>query len=697
VLAESEEGTDDFYLLHLNGRFLLLDQQHVAQGEPGELFEVMASAYSASQCTAMGLAEPRGAGLRQLLERQVSTRPEQIERLLAPARVDGFHAPRRLDDGRFGYLLSGRRFWRGRWQGRPQVLSDRVHALFPDLDQMQIDTWVREVQASGQRIEPLLERLREQFLILERHMQGWVEEVSEEDREQRRYFSNSLIACWQRSTLEVSRQRPDPSDLWWSQMEARTGGLPDLPEQIRFHAVAVLSLRQMGISAIPDGFLRAFDNLRVLELPGNVLTHLPMRLQSMRRLQCLDLNRNRITLDPGQSAILASCEQLSYLNLSDNPLGRVFSVGAMTRLAELRLQNTEIDGLPYGILDCSRLHTLDVRNNRIAVLPTSFFQARLWNEGRVWLHGNPLSAEQARALQAALALPRPLELPQGPDVFPRMRWLDAIAAQNRDNLGNVWALVEANEGSEPFFELLNGLAQTADFRSSAGASDLANRVLIMLQTMDEDPGLRTDLFAHAQAVTCQDSVALRFSDLEVRMRVWQAEHVEGNQEHALLRLGRQLWRLEAVDRIALEDFLARRADGADPDEVEVVLAYRLALRVDLDLPVRITAMRFRYLADVGTDRVERARDRVLAAESSEQVARSLVERDFWQQYLRRTYHERFDELDEPYRAQIEALLSDHQAAEAARLHQVAQLQVQRTQAEREAMMGLTRDALDVKH
>ena len=697
VLAEGEEGMSDFNLIHFNGRFLLLDQHHVARGEPGELFGVMASAYSANQRAAMGLS-PGGEGLRQWLVGQADARPHAVERLLTPARAGSFNAPRRLEDGRFGYLLSGRWFIRGRRQGRPQALSDRVHGLFPDLDQEQIDMWLREVQASGQRVEPLLERLREQFLILERHMQGWVAELPEEEREQRQYFSNSLIKCWQRSTSEEFRQRPEPICLWWSQMGARTGGLPDLPEQIRFRSVAVMSLRQMDISVLPDGFLRAFDNLRVLELPGNTLTRLPMGLQRMRRLQCLDLTSNRIRLDPGQSTILAGCEQLSYLNLSDNPLGRAFSVRAMTHLTELRLNDTQIDCLPYGILECLRLHTLDVRNNRITSLPPGFFQARPWIEGQVWLHGNQLSAEQAQALQAALGLQRPLESPQGPDLFPRMRWLDAVAPQDRDDLGSSWALVESNEGSESFFELLKGLIQTADFRSPVGSRNLASRVLVMLRAMVDDEGLCTEMFTNAQNVTCQDSVALRFSDLEVRMQVWEAQRdaLAGNQELALLHLGRQLWRLDAVDRIALEDFLARRAAGGDPDEVEVVLAYRLALRADLDLPVRITTMRFQYLADVGTTRVEQARQRVLAAETSEQVARSLVERDFWQQYLRRTNQARFDELDEPYRTQIEALLADHEEEEAARLHQVVQLQAQRLQVEREVMLSITRSALDVE-
>ena len=172
-------------------------------------------------------------------------------------------------------------------------------------------------------------------------------------------------------------------------------------------------------------------------------------------------------------------------------------------------------------------------------------------------------------------------------------------------------------------------------------------------------------------------------------------HLADAQQQGLLRLGRQLWRLETVDRIALEDFLSRRAAGEDPDEVEVVLAYRLALRSDLDLPVRITTMRFGYLADVDAVRVRHALERVLAAESSEQVARSLVERDFWQQHLKRTHKARFDELNEPYQAQVAALFDDHEQEEAVRMRRMAQVEAQRSTAEREAMLSITRDALDV--
>ncbi|PZW82246.1 leucine rich repeat (LRR) protein [Pseudomonas sp. 2848] len=685
-------------LLHLDGRFVRLDPQGNTVGEAGDLFEVMAAAYDADQLTALGLDAPFAASLRLAVRRRAVADRQAAERLLSPARPGALRAPSRLQDGRFGYLLSGRQPGRGWRRGRPQALIDRVHGLFPALEQAELDRWISAVQASGRPVEEVLATVRAQSELLRQHMDRWIRSVSGgEAREQRRYFGDALMRCWQRSTFEESVHRFPPIELWWSQMGARPGVLPELPDQIRLSRVAILSLRGMELEAVPDSFLQAFANLRVLELPGNRLTRLPAQLQHMRQLQCLDLCNNQIALDPGQSAVLAGCEALTYLNLSHNPLGRTFSVHAMTQLNELRLSGSRIAALPHGTLECQRLVTLDVRDNLITALPEGFYQAQLWTRGRVWLQGNPLTSEQRQRLLAALALPvAPVQLIE-PDIPARMRWLDAIEDRHRDELGSAWALVDGNEHGEAFFDLLTGLTESADFRSPVGARDLAFRVLEMLQAMDADAELCNELFACARDVTCQDSITLRFSDLEVRLLVRQAQQgsVVGNRERALLHLGRQLWRLDAVDRIALEDVQARRAAGGNPDEIEVVLAYRLALRRDLDLPLRINDMLFRDFAGVGMQQVAQARERVLAAESSETVARSLAERDFWCRHLRHVYQARFDAFNAPYHARVEALMADRSLSEAARLEQIGQVQETQALAERTMMLEMTRHALEL--
>ncbi|WP_367237250.1 NEL-type E3 ubiquitin ligase domain-containing protein [Pseudomonas sp. Rh2] len=115
-------------------------------------------------------------------------------------------------------------------------------------------------------------------------------------------------------------------------------------------------------------------------------------------------------------------------------------------------------------------------------------------------------------------------------------------------------------GSGDFFGLLERLRETADFRQNGHA--LANRVFTMIRLMYGYTSLREDLLTHAtETLTCQDSVALCFSNLELRMLVWQAQYAVEGQQRALLSLGRQLWRLDEVDRIALEDIRARKAAG----------------------------------------------------------------------------------------------------------------------------------------
>jgi hypothetical protein len=103
-----------------------------------------------------------------------------------------------------------------------------------------------------------------------------------------------------------------------------------------------------------------------------------------------------------------------------------------------------------------------------------------------------------------------------------------------------------------------------------------------------------------------------------------------------------------------QDIETRQQAGGDPDEIEVLLAYRLALRTDLDLPVQTDAMLYHGVSGVTPQRVAQARAQVLERETDERVAQSLVERDFWRGYLAGSQAARFETLNAPFHERLDA-------------------------------------------
>ncbi|MFJ4345675.1 NEL-type E3 ubiquitin ligase domain-containing protein [Pseudomonas sp. NPDC089401] len=690
------QGPQPARLAFSDGQFVVFDDSgQVVQG-PGELFQVLADAADPAQRAAMGQDGSSANALRQAVRRLATEHRDDVTQVLqSDTARTWFNAPRRLASGRVGYPLSGR----GSGQPQrhlPRALQARLRALYPEYNDEQLRSWIRNAPASLRATEQLLGRLEGQLATLNRHLRTWVHQArNAEQQENRRFFRQALRNCWQRRSDGPEATQVFNSDYRWSVYGARPGALPGLPDTVRFEHVFVLSLRGMLIPEIPESFLAAFPNLRVLELPGNRLRRVPQTVLQMRHLQCLDLFDNAITLDPGQSTILASCERLLYLNVSNNPLGRLFSLEGLTQLNELHLSSTRVAQLPRGLLDHAALRRVDLRGNLITELPEEFFRSRIWREGDVQLRGNPFTEAQTARLRRALrAVATPAQHTAAVPI--RLRWLDAITLQQREEMGACWDELEYLEGSSDFFRLLGRLLETADFQHRTGARYLAHRVLNMLQAMRRDVVLRGELFDNASQLTCQDSVALRFTDLELRLMAWQAEAdaLRGDRQQALLRLGRQLWRLEQVDRIALEDIQSRLASEPTLDQLEVLLGYRLALRDALDLPVRTNSMTFVRLADVQPSHITRATAQVLEAETGQALAESMVERDFWRTHLQTTFSARFTALGEPYHARLEALQDDHVRAEAERIEQMNEVMHEQQIAERGLLLQLTLEALD---
>lgn len=697
LLLSTEEGEQAFDLVHLNGKFQRLDVHGRAIDEPGELFEVMAAAYHHRQREAMGIGEPFAHNLRVLLARQAVQRRPQVEKLLGrDQRAGAFRFPQRLADGRLGYPLSGRLPASGARTGRSRALFSSVREVYPTYSDAQVLAWADDVQRSGRQVESVLHQLVQELDALTRSLEAWAGQASSERvRDERRYVHNTLLSCWQRRTTVGDPLNGPGTNIRLILYAARPQILPELPAHVSFAHVSELVLLQMGLHSVPASFLDAFSGLRLLDLGGNRLTRLPQGLLQMAQLRELSLTNNRITLDAGQAATLASCESLEWINLSHNPLGRTFSLSGMRRLRMLNLRNTQISDLPYALLDSPLLTQADLRNNLITRLPESFYGAAAQLRRGVMLSGNPLAEEEALRLRFTL---RDLDEQgaQGVDqevpIHPRELWADAVDPRYRGALISRWDVVDVGERAERFLRVLRQLLQSADFQRNARA--MADRVLNLLLVMAENPTLREELFAVAnEEWGCQDGAAWCFSNLEVKVLVWRAlNNAEGQPQQALLHLGRQLWRLDEVDRLVAQDIHTR---SGHPDESEVGLAYRLGLRESLDLPIETTDMSFGPLAGVSASRIAQVHAQILDNETQERLAQSLVDREFWQTHLERTHPERFDRVDEPFQHRLAVLLEDRSLPEDVQLQQSNLIRDAQRAARHDLMIALTLEALEV--
>ena len=672
-----------FGLTFRDGLFSCSDASGAALGASGELFTVMAQAYEASQRFALGVTEPFAVNLRSKLAQQVGNGRAGIVSVLGKGqRGARVLAPMRLDSGRIGYPLSGRGAVRAH---APRSLEVRLRDLYPAYSKAQFERWLLKLEQAGRNPEAELAVLENQATLLAQKLatwqtKGWL--VAEHGSRKR--FRRALMECWRELIPGRLSDEPVLGGHSWTFAGSDMTSLPSIPQQVSFEHITVLVLREMKLTTLSEEFLRAFPNLRSLEITGCQLQRVTLTPGMLSALEVLDLSNNRIILDSSQVLTLNACTSLRYLNLSNNPLHTTFSVQAMPHLSVLRLANTRIWVVPYGCESRPRLHTLDLSRNFIRRLPADFVRSPVWTQGYVDLDRNFLAMQQGSAWQQAWN--EPLDSP----VPNRLRWMDRIKdASQRDKFGADWASVDAMPGADEFMSLLDNLARSADFRDQTSAQLLVARVANMFQAMIDDPELAEDLLAKAIRENCADNAAVRFSDLEVRHLVWRVEHeaAEDQLEQALLHLGGQLWRLDQVKRLAWD--IAHGQANAGRETVEVELALCIALRgeEDLDLPVQVVGMLYPEVANIEPAVIVQVRRDVLDAQSEEALAVSLVERDFWKRYLEAHYGQRLrvpQVLKDEYSA-----LEARQAPEA----EIDQLQARINQHEYETLLQITHERL----
>ncbi|MBV4498919.1 hypothetical protein HU715_026625 [Pseudomonas sp. SWRI12] len=648
-----------------------------------------------------------------------------------------FQSPMRLVSGKVGYPLSGLRDW---FRSAPSP-KDRVLDLYPDYTREEVRSLLRSL---GDGAVAELQRRKIELDTLCRDLDDWkatqewliVEgELQLVRPEAKQAVAERIKRGWRRQIPVVSAG--DGSRIGYELNLGIEGdkvaSLPALSAD--FSHVASLAIRGMGLSQqTSNSFLASFSSLRWLDMSYNRLTDIPEAVGEMKDLTKLFLTLNQINLRPRSVEILRGLTKMKILNLDLNPLERLPDFSTMPNLRGLNLRRTRINTWPTGLSN-QPLERIDLRDNRLTDVPDSLIDpppqaARATSRlnSVTLLQGNPLTEAARQRLSdywTNLRLLHPdwatLSLPGafGAEVVPLAvrpsgvdHWLLGLSRAQQESRKALWQRLVSELRSEEFFQLLTRLA--GSYQGQENYPDLQRRVWQMLEAIGNSTDLRRELFELAGEPACEDRAALSFSYLEIKLMIHNAKtlSVEGDEAAELIRLAKGLFRLDEVERIALEDIQRRRdainaQRGLTPaqrtrlmkqiEEVEVRLAYRVGLKDRLALPGQPEGARFTAMANVTTDMLDAAARRVLALDDSPAQMQSLVGRDFWIDYVKQHHAASFQALDDTFIAsQIE--LDEAKAAgtleESAYASQSEALDLQRKVKEAELVLSLTEEELN---
>ena len=720
--------SDDLYQAH--------DDSGNDLSSEGSLYAALQHALPDAERQAMGRASiHHGALLKDAIGAAPVSRASLAKVLKMPAVKPSFVSPMRLASGRYGYPLGGPLEWLrlGRSPER------RVRNLFPDYSPQEARVFVREL---GDGAAAEIGRLETEYRMLRNELDRWVAsaETDEADnnasaarRRLKRITADRIRQCWRRQSRAVGvvdgRRVGYELDLGW--MHVRS--LPQLSAD--FSHVTYLRLYGAGLSQHTcNGFLTRFPALRWLDIAHNNLTEVPEALEGMPRLTNLTLASNQIALTPRGVEVLGGLSAMESLTLHDNPLGRLPDFSTMPALTELLLRNTRVDTWPTGLLD-QPLEELDLRRNLLTEVPAHVIDppaerahamARL--NGVTFIQGNPMDEAIGQRLReywanlqqahpewvaprrmGTLQLAANTVVSRRPDVRP---WLRDLPSEQREDKKALWRSLQADPQSGEFFQLLSRLI--GSYQDVADYSDLQARVWQMLEAARDSTELRRELFELAGEPACEDRASLSFSNLEIKMMIHNAKALsaEGDEAATLIRLAKGLFRLDEVERIALQDIQGRRdainaregltaAQKAELirliEEVEVRLAYRTGLRDRLELPGQPGGGRFTNLGNVSSAMLDAAAAEVLALDDSPQQVQSLVGRDFWIDYLKQQHAADFQALTDALSDELSALdeqKADGTLEEADYASQSEALGLQHRVKEAELIQSLTQEELD---
>ncbi|WP_426206100.1 NEL-type E3 ubiquitin ligase domain-containing protein [Pseudomonas sp. TWP3-1] len=598
-------------------------------------------------------------------------------------------------------------------------LAKRLQRLRPNyqeeharlaIERMQLEG-LSEVQISGRidewtrTFESLTRRLNDWLFIHESHGANWT--VSSQTRQ---LAARRVMQCWYDGLLDWNGF----ADRELNFDGLQVGNFPELPAV--FPRVNSLNLAGTRISSDgSNGFLRAFSQIRRLNLNANDLRALPEPVSQMHQLQRLELSFTGLVDPQALNQSLSGLAQLQWLDLSHNSL-RTFSVTRLQRLERLDLRDNLMTDWPEGALQSAHLQAIDLSNNEVVAIPPAIYDG----SHDALLAGTNLSENYELSQQSLLRLREysgthgrndvlgltyadidrmiddmdsttesDEETPDS-DVEPDEQvpileesvldqqvtpWIENIPQEDADRYRAMWQRVAAEPGNAAFFHLLSVMPDTEEFRIFR--ADLTRRVWEVMEAADGSQALRDELFPMAAThTTCVDGRTLAFSEMEVK--VFEHNTLQNIQPglaskgRALLDLSRQLFRLGEVEALA-------RVRGGDPAEVR--LEYRIGLtsgwRDGLQLPGQPSHMRFGK--PISGRALDTAREAVEKAERSQKFYEELITRDYWVQYIEEKYPTELSPLKQRADEKLAHLEDEHEDLTSSAYQQAVQvLEIERT-------------------
>ncbi|MCP1477464.1 Leucine-rich repeat (LRR) protein [Pseudomonas sp. EB276 TE3739] len=279
-----------------------------------------------------------------------------------------------------------------------------ARTLYPRLDGARLNDIVYGLP--GTLAEGRIELVRRQSEIatMSRDLESWANEVPvdpvtqvplagdalRQETANRMAFKESLEHGWRRIAEDGL------SEFEFSSSLPITGELPDLSADFGH----ILSLRltcETGIAPRIGQFLKRFTNVQNLGIQGYQLGNIPEVILDMEQLTVLSLPGCGIALTEQTVQALSRMNNLSRLNLNNNPLTVTPDLSHMTALSWLDLSGTELREVPSGLLDRPHLTYADLSNNYIIELP-----ADLSNASKTYFNfsGNRLSPGSLQHVEA---------------------------------------------------------------------------------------------------------------------------------------------------------------------------------------------------------------------------------------------------------------------------------------------------------